>query len=222
MNLRHKTIVVTGACSGIGAETVRLLRGRGARVIGMDRNDPMLTLDGFVKIDLSEQAAIDNAMKELPVQIDALANVAGVPGTAPAGLVGRVNYLGLRHLSERVAERMAPGGSIVNVSSIIGTHGNVGQAVYAGSKAAVIGITKSLAKELADRTIRVNAIAPGFIDTAMTRQLSETKYAERVASIRMGRIGTPQDVARVALFFASDLSAYVTGQVVGVDGGMLI
>lgn len=120
MNLQGKTIVVTGASSGIGAETVRLLRFQGARVIGVDRNDPLLSMDGFVKADLSEQAAIDAAVKQLPERIDALCNVAGVPGTAPAALVGRVNYLGLRHLSERVAERMPEGGSIVNVSSILG------------------------------------------------------------------------------------------------------
>ncbi|MNV57065.1 3-oxoacyl-[acyl-carrier-protein] reductase FabG [compost metagenome] len=114
------------------------------------------------------------------------------------------------------------GGSIINMASIIGKVGNAGQAVYAGSKAAVIGITQSLAKELAVSQIRVNAIAPGFIDTDMARSLPQAKFDERVASIAMGRIGTPDEVASVALFLASDLSRYVTGQVIGVDGGMLI
>ena len=185
--------------------------------------------------DVSDEVRVKDlfqAVFKAHKRLDVLLANAGVLDDALIGMVNRaqiervfgVNTFGLLYCAQYASRLMARGGggSIVNVSSIIGTHGNVGQAVYAGSKAAVIGITKSLAKELADRTIRVNAIAPGFIDTAMTRQLSETKYAERVASIRMGRIGTPQDVARVALFFASDLSAYVTGQVVGVDGGMLI
>jgi 3-oxoacyl-[acyl-carrier protein] reductase len=108
------------------------------------------------------------------------------------------------------------------LASIIGTNGNVGQAVYAGSKAAVIGITKSLAKELAPQNIRVNAIAPGFIDTDMARSIGPEKFAERVASVQMGRVGTAEEVANVALFLASGLSSYVTGQTIGVDGGMLI
>jgi 3-oxoacyl-[acyl-carrier protein] reductase len=94
--------------------------------------------------------------------------------------------------------------------------------VYGASKAAVIGATLSASKELAPRNIRVNAIAPGFIDTDMVRQLPSEKFDERMASIGMKRIGTPDEVARAALFFASDLSSYVTGQVLGVDGGMLV
>jgi len=94
--------------------------------------------------------------------------------------------------------------------------------VYGASKAAVIGLTLSAAKELAANNIRVNAVAPGFIETDMTRQLPPGKQAERLASIKMKRVGSPEDVANTALFLASDLSAYVTGQVIGVDGGMLI
>ena len=104
----------------------------------------------------------------------------------------------------------------------MGIVGNEGQTVYAASKAAVIGMTMAAAKELAPKNIRVNAVAPGFIDTAMTRQLPPDKFQQRVASIRMGRIGTPEEVAQVILFFASDMSSYVTGQVLGVDGGMII
>ena len=104
--LEGKTVVVTGACSGIGAEVARLLRLLGARVIGVDRVDPMLTLDGFVKVDLAEQSAIDAAVKQLPGRVDALCNVAGVPGTAAVDLVARVNYLGLRHLTEVLLPRM--------------------------------------------------------------------------------------------------------------------
>lgn len=119
MQLQGKTIVVTGASSGIGAEVARVARFAGARVVGMDRNDPSLTLDGFVKADLSSAATIDAAVAQLPERFDALCNIAGVPGTAPAGLVADVNYLGLRHLTEQALPRIARGGAIVNVASIL-------------------------------------------------------------------------------------------------------
>src|SRR5579863_8118622 len=99
MNFHGKTIVVTGVSSGIGADTAKLLRLQGARVIGVDRNDPTLTVDGFVKADLSQPDAIDDALDQLPERVDALANIAGVPGTAPTDTVARVNYLGLRYLT---------------------------------------------------------------------------------------------------------------------------
>jgi len=113
-------------------------------------------------------------------------------------------------------------GSIINLTSVVGVNGNVGQIVYSSSKAALLGLTKSASKELAPAGIRVNAVAPGFIDTDMTRSLPEDKYAERMASIAIGRIGTAADVARAIAFLAGDDAAYVTGQVLGVDGGMLI
>ena len=113
-------------------------------------------------------------------------------------------------------------GSIINVSSIIGRLGNEGQSVYAASKAALIGMTMAAAKELAPKNIRVNVVAPGFIDTTMTRQLPPEKFQQRLAGIRMGRIGAAEEVAKVIAFLASDMSSYVTGQVLGVDGGMII
>ena len=113
-------------------------------------------------------------------------------------------------------------GRIIGITSVVGFTGNPGQANYAASKAGMVGMSKSLAYEVASRGITVNAVAPGFIGTDMTAALPADKYAERVASIKMGRVGTPEDVARVVLFLASGLSGYVTGQVIGVDGGMLI
>jgi 3-oxoacyl-[acyl-carrier protein] reductase len=114
------------------------------------------------------------------------------------------------------------GGSIVNIASIVGVRGNAGQLVYAASKGAVVTATLAAAKELAAKRIRVNAVAPGYIDTEMMRSIGEQTHRETLASIAMGRIGTPADVAGVALFLASPLSQYVTGTVIGVDGGMLI
>jgi len=111
-------------------------------------------------------------------------------------------------------------GSIINMSSVVGIHGNAGQANYSASKAGMIGLAKSMARELGSRGIRVNAIAPGFIATEMTHQLSEEVRAEWARQIPMRRAGTPEDVANVALFLASELSSYITGQVIQVDGGM--
>ena len=113
-------------------------------------------------------------------------------------------------------------GSIINITSIIGRFGNKGQLVYGASKAGVIGATYSAAKELAPSGIRVNAIAPGYIDTDMIRSIPADIHQERMDSVAMNRIGTPEDIADAALFLASDLSSYVTGQVLGVDGGMLV
>lgn len=113
-------------------------------------------------------------------------------------------------------------GSIINVSSIMGRYGDAGQVVYSASKAALIGATYSAAKELAPHNIRVNAVAPGFIETNMVKDLSRDSYSKRIEQIKMKRAGTPEEVANTILFFASDLSSYVTGQVIGVDGGMVI
>ncbi len=120
MTLTGKTIVITGVSSGIGGEVARLARFRGASVIGVDRNDAMLTLDGFIKIDLADPSAIDTVIAQFPERIDALVNAAGVPGTVDKDLVARVNYLGLRHLTEALIDRMSKGASVVNFASILG------------------------------------------------------------------------------------------------------
>jgi len=113
-------------------------------------------------------------------------------------------------------------GSIVNVSSVVGIYGNPGQTNYAASKAGVIGMTKTWAKELAGRNIRVNAVAPGFIETPMTEKLPEKAREAALSRIPLGRFGKPEEVAQVILFLASDESSYVTGQVIGIDGGLVI
>ncbi|ELA00683.1 3-oxoacyl-ACP reductase [Cupriavidus sp. TKC] len=248
MLLKDKIALVTGAARGIGYATAELFAHEGAHVVLSGRSVEHLeaaqarlgeAVPGvqttLLQLDVARPDSVRDAFQALFKQtkrLDVLVSNAGVLDDALISMVTEAqiqrvfepNTYGVLYCSQYASRLMArnKGGSIINLASIIGTNGNVGQAVYAGSKAAVIGITKSLAKELAPQNIRVNAIAPGFIDTDMARSIGAEKFAERVASVRMGRVGTPEEIAKVALFLASDLSSYVTGQVIGVDGGMLI
>ena len=245
--LKEKIALITGSTRGIGRAIAELYAKNGARLILNARDKEKaesfadelrekygVTVDVLV-FDVADSEAVKMGFKELfkiTKKIDILVNNAGVLDDALIGMVTRtqiektfgINTFGVLYVAQYAARLMNrnKSGSIINISSIIGVNGNAGQTVYGGSKAAVIGITKSLSKELAPSNIRVNAIAPGFIDTEMTQGLSESKYQERMNSIKMGRIGRPEDVANTALYLASDLSSYVTGQVIGVDGGMLI
>jgi 3-oxoacyl-[acyl-carrier protein] reductase len=139
------------------------------------------------------------------------------------GQVIAVNLTGAFNVTKALAPTMLKqrGGSIINIASVVGQMGNAGQANYAASKAGLIGLTKSLAKEFAARGVRVNAIAPGFIRTAMTDALSEDVQNQMKQAIPLGRFGEPADVADVVLFLASNLAGYVTGQVINCDGGLI-
>jgi 3-oxoacyl-[acyl-carrier protein] reductase len=185
--------------------------------------------------DVSDESSVRLAFNEIFKQfkrLDVLVSNAGILGDGLIGMVRseqiqsvfETNTYGTIYCAQYASRLMNrnKSGSIINLSSIKGTNGNEGQVVYAGSKASVIGITKSLAKELAPDNIRVNAIAPGFIDTELAHSITPEKFKQRIDSIKMGRIGSVDEVGRVALFLASDLSSYVTGQTIGVDGGMLI
>lgn len=245
--LQGKRVLITGAGRGIGLAIARQFAAQGAELWLNGRDEEAITRMAEelgaefgvpcrpLCFDVTDPQAVKQAFQQLfgqTRQLDVLVNNAGVLDDALLGMVQQqqiertfaTNSYSTLYCSQYAARLMqrSGGGSIINMASIIGRVGNAGQAVYAGSKAAVIGITQSLAKELAASQIRVNAIAPGFIDTDMARSLPPAKFDERVASIAMGRIGTPDEVASVALFLASDLSRYVTGQVIGVDGGMLI
>jgi 3-oxoacyl-[acyl-carrier protein] reductase len=161
-----------------------------------------------------------------------LVNNAGILGDGLIGMVSNstiedtlaINVEGPIHLIQMATRLMRRNnsGSIINISSIIGTRGNRGQIVYAASKSAVIGMTLAAAKELAPQGIRVNAVAPGYIQTDMIAHLPSEIHQERLRSIGMGRVGQPSEIADTVLFLASDLSQYVTGQIIGVDGCMVI
>jgi 3-oxoacyl-[acyl-carrier protein] reductase len=246
--LSGKIAVITGASRGIGLATARKFAEQGATVLMLGRNDETLSsgMDqithdfpsckvGKLIADVSQPDQVRDAFQKIHREYGALNVLVANAGILEDALIGMVsqaqlqrvfatNTFGFIYCAQYAARLMSKGngGSMVCVSSIIGTNGNVGQAVYGGSKAAVIGIAKSLAKELAPKNIRVNAVAPGLIDTDMARSLPPEKYQERLGSVAMGRPGSAEDVANVIAFLASDLSSYVTGQALGVDGGMLV
>jgi 3-oxoacyl-[acyl-carrier protein] reductase len=250
IDLNGKVALVTGGGRGIGLATAELLAAHGARVMINGVGDAAALVKTAADIekrsgrtcwavtaDAADAEAVSRLYKDLlqrAGRLDVLVANAGVLEDARIGMISEaqidhtlgVNVKGLLHhiqLATRLmAHNDASGGSVIAMSSIIGRAGNAGQMLYGASKAAILGAVQSAAKELAPQQIRVNAIAPGFIDTAMTQTLPAAIRTARLASIGMGRIGTPHDVARAALFLASDLSAYITGQVIGVDGGMVI
>ncbi|KGR76479.1 3-oxoacyl-ACP reductase [Ureibacillus sinduriensis BLB-1 = JCM 15800] len=243
----NKSIFITGATRGIGYATAIQAAKQGWTVIINGREEERLNevkqelvssydVDVHTLIyDVTDNNSIKNAfvwIKKNIGHLDVLVNNAGVLDDALLGMINQkqvsntiaINIEAVIYHMQYASRLMMKQkfGSIVNVSSIIGRTGNAGQTVYGASKAAVIGATYSAAKELAPYNIRVNAVAPGFIETDMTKQLSEEKFAQRLSEIKMGRIGKAEEVANTILFLASDLSSYVTGQVIGVDGGMVI
>ncbi|MBD3896770.1 coniferyl-alcohol dehydrogenase [Halomonas sp. ML-15] len=249
MTLNGKTLVITGAASGIGAETARLARFQGATVIGMDRNDPMITLDEFVNVDMAVPDAIDTAVAALPDRIDGLVNAAGVSGLADCDLVARVNYLGLRHLTEALVPRLK-GGAVVNVASILGVDwparlgahralsetqdfaSGLGwlaanpvpqETCYQYFKEALIVWTKKRGYRLfMDHDIRMNAVAPGPVMTPILGEFVQMLGEERVAADaeNIKRPAIADEVAPPILFLCSDAARWVTGISLPVDGGI--
>jgi len=244
--LNNKIALITGASKGIGKAIAELFAANGARVIltGRDINalqqlainlpshpEGHLTFHMDVTNIISIKDVFDSLMAD-KIYIDILVNNAGIMKDATLQMVKpeiiseiyNTNVIGTINPTQMALKSFIRkrGGSIINLSSIIGTNGNLGQTIYGSSKSAIIGFTKSLSKELAPLNIRVNAIAPGFIDTDMTKNMDPKFYEKNLNSIGMKRLGKPDDVAKVALFLASNLSSYVTGQIIGVDGGMII
>lgn len=247
LNLNGKIALVTGAARGIGWQTALLLASNGAKVIINDLSDNEKLQEKIQKansqnlefstlfFDVSDYSQVKNAYSTIfkeHKRLDILVNNAGIMedsliATASESHIDktfRINTYGAIYNTQFASRLMARNnsGSIINISSIIGTKGNAGESVYSASKSALIGFTLSAAKELATLGIRVNAVAPGFIDTELVSHFSEDIRQRTISNIKLGRIGTPEDVAKAVLFFASDLSSYITGQILGVDGGMII
>jgi len=243
IDLTGKVAFVTGSTRGIGLAIARALHGAGAKVaiVGRDAERARAvaaelgerTTGVGCDVAVAEQveAALASAESALG-PIDVLVNNAGLTRDnillrltdADWDAVLDANLKGAFHTTRAVIKGMMKrrSGRIINVTSIVGLVGNKGQANYAASKAGLIGFTKSVAKEYAGRGILANCIAPGYIDTDMTSGLPDAAKATLLQDIALGRLGRPEDVAGAALFLASDLAAYITGQVLVVDGGMVI
>jgi 3-oxoacyl-[acyl-carrier protein] reductase len=243
--LEGKTALVTGASRGIGAGIALRLASEGATVVvnySGSRGGALAVVEAIVaagghasalQADVSDPAACTALVEAVIAEhgaIDVLVNNAGITRD---GLIVRMsdedwsaviatNLTGVFSVTRAAAKHMmkARTGSIVNVASVVGISGNAGQANYAAAKAGVIGLTKSVARELAGRKVRCNAVAPGFIETDMTAALTEAQREGIAGAIAMGRFGTANDVAAAVAFLASDDSAYITGQTLAVDGGM--
>lgn len=242
--LKDKVAVVTGASRGIGRSISLALAAEGARIVavdlGLDEIEKVadeiralgteaLAVQGNVTVTADAERMIEAAMEKFG-RVDILVNNAGI---TKDGLLLRmkdedwdavltVNLKGAFICSRAAAKVMAKqrSGRIINIASIVGQMGNAGQANYCASKAGLIGLTKSNARELAKRNVTVNAVAPGFIQTAMTEALSEKVRQDLAAQIPMERLGTAEDIANAVVFLASERSGYITGQVIGVNGGM--
>ena len=246
MILKDKIAVITGGGRGIGKEIAKLFAKEGCDLALCDVNADALTstqkeiellgrkvLTGIVDVTKADQVEgfVQKTLDKFN-KIDILVNNAGITkdtllvrmSEADWDAVLGVNLKGAFNCTKAVAKVMMKqrDGRIVNMASIIGIVGNAGQANYAASKGGLIALTKTVAKELATRNVRANAIAPGFIQTDMTAKLPDNVKSEMLKQIPMGKLGTVNDVANLALFLVSDDSAYITGQVITVDGGMVM
>ena len=244
--LDGRVALVTGASRGIGRAVAMALAGEGARVVGtatsesgaqdISRGFEEAGLDGLgIVLNVTDAAACDRVLEQIEKDqgtVSILVNNAGITRDNLAmrmkdedwDAVIDTNLKSVFRMSRLVMRGMMKqrSGSIVNIASVIGLMGNAGQANYAASKGGVISFSKSVAKELGSRNVRCNAIAPGFIRTAMTDALDEDVQNKMKELIPLGRFGDPEDVANVVLFLASDASAYVTGQVISTCGGMVM
>ena len=244
--LKEKTAIITGASRGIGRGIALVFANQGANIaftysssvdaakkLETELNSIGIKAKGYQSnaASFTDSQKLSNEVLEEFGSIDILVNNAGITkdnllmrmGEEDFDNVIEVNLKSVFNMTKAVQRTMLKQrkGSIINMSSVVGIKGNAGQTNYAASKAGIIGFSKSVALELGSRNIRSNVIAPGFIETEMTSKLDEEKVAEWRSGIPLKRGGTPEDIANACVFLASDLSAYITGQTLNVDGGML-
>ena len=226
----QRVVLITGAAGGIGAATSRLLRRAGARVVGMDLPGKLIPdADRTLACDFATPSSFPDLGRELD-RLDIVIHCAGIRKDAVLWKmededwtdVMRVNLDSAFHLLKRTAPLLRrQGGSVVLISSINGERGKFGQANYAASKAGLIGLARTAAREMGRFGVRVNVVAPGLIRTAMTESLPEEAIRASVEESLLGRAGDPSDVASAVLFLCSEMGRHVTGQVIRVDGGQL-
>jgi len=244
--LEHKIALITGGAAGIGYATAERFLEEGATVIIWDINEEagakaIESLNApkgrsaFQKVDVSDYEAVKSAVDSIIAEfgsVDILVNNAGITmdrtllkmDPATWQKVIDINLTGVFNCTRVCAEHMAEKGSgvVLNASSVVGIYGNFGQTNYVAAKAGLIGMTKTWAKELGKKGIRVNAVAPGFIATEMVKKMPENVVAGINGKTPLGRLGTPEDIANAYLFLASDDAAFITGITLSVDGGLTI
>jgi len=243
MDFTGKTVIVTGSARGIGLAIAKNFSEKGANVVISDIDQEMVETVASefktpvigIKANVTESAEVENLFKQTIDKfgsVDVVVNNAGITRDTLMirmdekdwDMVLDINLKGAFLVTKSAAKLMMKqrSGRIVNISSVVGLNGNAGQANYSASKAGLIGMTKTVAKELGTRGVTVNAVAPGFIETEMTKNLTDAAKEQFLEHILLKRVGLPDDVASAVSFLASDDAAYITGQVLSVDGGMSI
>ena len=236
MRLKNKICIVTGAAQGIGAATVKKFAEEGAIVIGCDRRaDPIPGAAESLAVDVTDRAQVDAMVAAVLARhgrIDVLVNNAGI--TKDARLVNMteqqfdavidVNLRGVFHCAQAVAQTLLAQGSgvILNASSVVGIYGNFGQTNYAASKFGIIGFTKTWSRELGPKGVRVNAVAPGFVETPILATVPDKVLEQMKAKVPLGRLARAEEIANVYAFLASDEASYINGAVIEVSGGMTV